>query len=123
MSNYPAGAKNDPCAPYNQPVTQYDDREVTVCYSISKTIKLSVPGTYKPVEEERDVVFVPYEDVQYTDLYSEQEISLDEVLKFARAVAEHRLSEATTPGLKQYYKAMMRASSDWLEDDFEVVED
>lgn len=99
--NYPMGAENDPNAPWKQEEPEYKEVEVTISLTISKTVKIVVP------------------DVEKLD---------DSILKEAvkeQLVLPHEV-EYIKPFLKNRSalgKKVIEDLSNWIEDDFEVVEE
>lgn len=69
MSNFPLGAENDPSAPYNQTVPEYEEVNVLVSAVLSKSIKLIVP--YGSTEEDIYNKFFDsssWNEIQYLEL-------------------------------------------------------
>ena len=98
--NYPPGAENDPNAPWNQPEIKYKEVEVTISLTMSKTTKVTVPDIEKLddsilKEAVREQIVLPYE------------------------------SDIIKPMLKNnpFYKNVLEDLSNWVVDDFEVVEE
>lgn len=42
MSNLPAGAENDPRAPYNEPEVEYEALDLDISLTVTKTISVEV---------------------------------------------------------------------------------
>lgn len=101
--NYPAGAQNDPNAPWNQPSTEDIEVEVTVSLTISKTLKIYIPGINgKPL---------PITDSELKDAVINQRW------------LPHELSNVGDLILKDSpaQKSIIEDWENWNEDDFEVV--
>lgn len=97
MSNYPLGARDDSMAPYNREI-EYQEVEVTVSLTCSKSFKLKVAAGYED-----------------TDLYDEFVRTHYHPQELAKEI-EDELSGTN-------YSGMIRDCLDWNIDELEVVEE
>ena len=97
--NYPAGA-DVPWAPWNEPEIEYKEIEVTISLTISKTTKIIVPDI---------------EDLDNSILKTavEDQIVLPHEIEIIKAI----------PGNSSLDKRVIEDLSNWVVDDFEVVEE
>ena len=97
--NYPAGA-DVPWAPWNEPEIEYKEIEVTISLTISKTTKIIVPDI---------------EDLDNSILKTavEDQIVLPHEIEIIKAIS----------GNSSLDKRVIEDLSNWVVDDFEVVEE
>lgn len=100
--NYPAGA-DVPWAPWNQPSIENIEVEVTVSLTISKTLKIHIPG--------RNGKPFPITDTELKEAVINQRW------------LPHEISNIGDLILKDYpaQKSIIEDLDNWTEDDFEVV--
>lgn len=100
--NYPAGAQYDPNAPWNEPSVENIEVEVTVSLTISKTLKIHIPGAEgKPF---------PITDSELKDAVINQKWLPHEISNIGDII----LSASEQ-------KSIIEDLDNWTEDDFEVV--
>ena len=98
--NYPMGAQYDPNAPWNQEEPNDKEIEVTISLTISKTTKIVVPDI-KDLDDSilkeavKDQVVLPHE------------------IEIIKAIS----------GNSSLDKRVLKDLSDWIVDDFEVIEE
>jgi len=129
MSNYPAGAANDPYAPYNQPEIPEQEFEVTICQSVSKTTHIYTDD-YAPISEEDEEGYYDYIDTSDTDwdkAYKDNEYTIPEILEECRKLTENILDnweyfkqKLNKPDLYNI-KRLSESCKDWQLDDSEVI--
>ena len=101
--NYPAGAQYDPNAPWNEPPIEDIEVEVTVSLTISKTLKIHIPGMNgKPF---------PITDSELKDAVINQKWLPHEL----HSVGDLILKDSPAQ------KSIIKDWENWVEDDFEVV--
>lgn len=106
--NYPLGARNDPCAPYNQKEPPELEFEVTISQTFSKTVKVKTS----------DYV----EDTNWVEIYQEQHFTLQDLLGELKSIAQEKFNlvgEHTSQG--KHLKSIIEACDDWHNDETEVV--
>lgn len=96
MSNYPAGAENDPNAPYNQIDPEPIEIEVTVSITLSKTVKV------------------------YVDDYIEEAPEVDEDGRYYKGNIDFSNCDLKSAVKNQ---VLLPNEKDWNVDDFEVMLD
>lgn len=97
--NYPAGA-DVPWAPWNEPEIEYKEVEVTISLTISKTTKITVPDV-------RNL------DSSILKEAVKEQIVLPHEVEFIKAISNESALD----------KRVIEDLSNWIVDDFEVVEE
>lgn len=98
--NYPAGAQYDPNAPWNEPEIEYKEVEVTISLTISKTTKITVPDV-------RNL------DSSILKEAVKEQIVLPHEVEIIKAISNESALD----------KRVIEDLSNWIVDDFEVVEE
>lgn len=100
--NYPAGA-DVPWAPWNEPSVENIEVEVTVSLTISKTLKIHIPGAEgKPF---------PITDSELKDAVINQRWLPHEISNIGDLILKDNSEQ----------KSIIEDLDNWVEDDFEVV--
>lgn len=99
----PAGAQCDPNAPWNQPSIEDIEVEVTVSLTISKTLKIHIPGINgKPL---------PITDSELKEAVIHQKWLPHELSNIGDSILKDSVEQ----------KYIIEDLSDWVEDDFAVI--
>lgn len=99
----PAGAQNDPNAPWNQPSIEDIEVEVTVSLTISKTLKVRVPSINGKV--------LPITDSELKDAVINQRWLPHELSNIGDLILRDSPAQ----------KSIIEDWENWNEDDFEVI--
>ena len=108
IDNYPPGAANDPRAPYNEPLVEGREVEVTISLTISKTVKVAVTD-YEYFEGERD------EDGYNPPCYDYSNCDLKAAVK-EQIYLPHEVHKHMLEGTQ-----LKKDLEGWIVDDFEVI--
>lgn len=130
---YPAGAYEDPNAPYNQSDPDAVDVDVTICQVISRstTIKVTdyIASPWEEIEPDDDGGFYRTGGVDYdfsdSDLkgaYEEQEFTIPDLLTELKDYIKQDLDNGCSKSKKLWLERMMKACEGWIVDETEVVE-
>jgi hypothetical protein len=129
MDNYPAGAANDPRAPYNQIDPEEEVREVEYSCLMRRVAEVSTTdyiagstypewddGRYIAVTEEPD-----FENTNWVDEWKNQEYTPADLIGKLKEVAE-TLAKGETPtrprnSRKNYWSVLAKACEGWEQED------
>lgn len=111
---YPAGAYNDPNAPYNEEVVQERDFEVNVTYTLAKDNIGVMTNDYVPEYDEEDGR-TTY-NTEYTDweeVYKEQHYSVLQMLDLLKEYVSKELSNDVTASRKRFLQRVLEDCDGW----------
>ena len=133
---YPAGAYDDPSAPFNQVDIPEKDFDVCISQTLSKSTTIStndyIPGAegcdYEPDGEGGYSAcgWHDPDDTSETDwkrAYEECAMTPLEIIKNAEKIAKALLEEGKTRVGGVYLKSLVEECQDWNEDELEVMEE
>ena len=133
---YPAGAYNDPNAPYNQSDVPDEDFEITCSQSLSKTVTVTtnnyIPGAsgvdYES-DDEGGCCAVPWHDdpdtsdTNWADEYHANDYHTPlQLLELFKDFLEENLKNGLVFKSPRFTEDLIKECSDWTEDDVEYVE-
>lgn len=122
MSNYPAGAKNDPRAPYNQVTPEAKKFDVCISETLSKsTIVFSNDYTVEQ-DEEGDPVY-DTSNICWISAFKEQHYTIEELLKKCSSIIKKLAYNEDDPKkVRKYYKILSEIHG-WVPDEIEIIEE
>lgn len=119
---YPAGAYNDPNAPWNE--VQYPehdfDMEVSITLTRSATITTTQYNAY--VEEEDGHMEYDTCNIDWKDEYENQYWTVPELLDKMRTLLDKWKPEKIERADKHLYERIMDESTGWEQEEMEVIE-
>ena len=132
-SNYPAGAANDPNAPWNDISPVFEEFQVTISQTLSKTVTVNtndyIPGN---VYTEREWDGESYCTITHQDspdtsntnwkkAYEEEHATPLYLINMFKAILEDNMNIENMREERRQY--LIKECSSWIEDDYEVCED
>lgn len=120
---YPAGAYNDPYAPYNEVEVPEKEFEVAVSQTLSKSTSIWTNQYQPEYDEETGHTDA---DTTYTDwkkAYKDVAMTPLEIIQNCGKIAKALLEEGKTRFAGIYLKDLVEECDDWQEDDYEVIEE
>lgn len=131
MSNYPAGAENDPRAPWNEEEPEAVDVDVLVSISLSKQTTITtydciVSNTKETEHDGQDFNVIGITEYDYINCdlmsdYQHCEWTLPELLKDLKTYLENDLEHASNEAKKQFYESKLESLKGWTVDEHEVI--
>jgi hypothetical protein len=121
---YPAGAYDDPNAPYNEIVPPERDFDVTVSQTLSKSTTLTTSKYLPEVDEEDGKVYTDTSDTDWKEVYNEEAYTPLQLIGKLKDILEEIVAKGQVSGyLLHTYKTLIEECEGWEEDDYEVIEE
>lgn len=118
---YPAGAYNDPNAPYNEVVVPDKTFDVLISQTLSKNTDVTT-NDYTPIFDEE---CGPYVDTEYTDFenaYMEEHMTpLQLIEKFKEFLTKHLPDPVVDLAEHKRWKKLISECENWVEDEIEII--
>ena len=119
---YPAGAYNDPNAPWNE--VEYPERdfdmEVSITLTRSATITTTQYDAY--VDEEDGHTYVETDNIDFGQEYEDQYWTIPQLLDKMRGLLDKWKPEKMERADKHLYERIMDESQGWEQEEMEVIE-
>jgi hypothetical protein len=121
---YPAGAYNDPDAPYNEKENPEEEIEVTISMTISKTVKVLVTDYTTSIEDDGEYKY-KVKDFDDCDLYKAVEDQVTLPTNLAGFVDEMFKVDLDLKAAKMpiCLQSAVEDCKGWNVDDFEVIKE
>lgn len=121
---YPAGAYDDPNAPYNEVSVPEEDFDVVISQTLSKTTTVTT-DSYNPYFDEEDGhVYADTENTNWSEEYSRNDHYTPlELIELFKKHLEAELAKAEDAREKEKLQDLIDECSGWEEDDIEIFED
>lgn len=123
---YPAGAYDDPNAPYNQSEPPAIERTCEVVETISRTVEISTTNyTYYPPEPWNGIYSAEYdtENVNWHEEYNEQYLSLVDLISNMRDLLSKLDNNVLSRHEQHLLKQVLKESEGWEAVDTDVTID
>ena len=119
---YPAGAYNDPNAPWNE--VEYPERDFDMQVSITLTRSATITTTQYDayVDEEDGHTYVETDNIDWVDEYEDQYWSVPELLDKMRGLLDKWKPEKMCIRDKYLYKRIIDESTGWTQEEMEVLD-
>ena len=134
---YPAGAYNDPSAPYNEPIIPDEDFEITCSQSLSKTVTVTT-NNYIPrasgIDYERDDEGGTYaspwhddpdtSDTNWADEYHENDYHTPlQLIQLLEQVLKNNLEHGIVFKNSKFTQHLINECEGWAEDETEYIKE
>ena len=119
---YPAGAYDDPNAPWNEHENPEREFDLEVCESVTRKATITTTGYGLYFDDEAGHDYVETDNIEWEDEYNEQYWSIPELLDQMRALIEKWKPESMSRGEKNLYQRIIDESNGWETDYFEVTD-
>lgn len=118
---FPAGAYNDPNAPYNEVSVPDHDFDVEVQVTLSNSTTVTTNDYMPDVDEEDGRVYRDTSGTDWSKAYEESRYSIPQMLEELKVLLEEKIAD---PNCKQKtkYKQMLEDCQGWTVDECEVWE-
>ena len=121
---YPAGAYDDPNAPYNEVIPPERDFDVTISQTLSKRTTLTTSNYLPEVDEEDGKVYTDTSDTDWKEVYNEEAYTPLQLIGKLKDILEEIVAKGQVNGhLLHTYKTLIEECEGWEEDDYEVIEE
>lgn len=125
--NYPLGTANDPNAPYNEIEPPKREFSVTVSQTLSRSTKVSTDQYIPVYDYDEDMGTIETYDTSNTnwkEVYENEDFKIQELISILKSYVENDIKNTLPKSVKGRYLArLLKACDDWVEDDYEVIED
>lgn len=123
-SNYPPGAEHDPNAPYNEPVIPEKAFVVTISQTLSKTVKVYTDKYQPEYDEETGHTYAIIDDVDWKEVYEDSHFKIQDLLEELKSYVQNDMAlTGSNTGKGRYLKRLLEACDNWVEDEYEVIEE
>ena len=126
---FPAGAFNDPSAPYNQSTPDEEEFTVTVSQTLSKTVSVYT-NQYNPVidkDEDTGYGFMDYDtsDTDWEEVYHDNDYHTPlQLIELFGKYLDHMLNKKTVVSFSpSFLKHLRDECQEWTEDECEYIEE
>ena len=121
---YPAGAYNDPNAPYNEIEIPEHDFEVTVSQTLSRTVTITTNDYNPEYDEEDGNIYANTENTDWKKAYENCDFKIQDLLEELKGYVQSDMAmTGPNTGKGRHLKRLLEACDGWIEDDYEVVEE
>lgn len=124
---YPAGAYDDPSAPFNEPSIPDREFEVTISQTLSKIVTVTTDDYILTGDVDEEGNYGTWYDTSETDwnkVYNEQHFKIQDLLhELKQYVLEDMKNTGKNTGKGMYLKRLLEACDGWTEDECEVIEE
>lgn len=121
---YPAGAYDDPNAPYNEVTPPERDFDVTISQTLSKNTTLTTSRYLPEVDDEDGRMYPDTSDTDWKEIYEEEAYTPLALIAKFKELMEDALKNGRVPkALQSTYKNLIEECEGWEEDDYEVIEE
>ena len=121
---YPAGAYNDPSAPFNEPIVPERSFDVCISQTLSRSITVTTDKYQPEYDDENGHIYASTEDTDWRDVYKESDCHtpLELIKLFGECLKAINKSGQVfiTPGLDN---KLIDECEGWCEDELEVIEE
>lgn len=125
--NYPLGAANDPNAPYNEIEPPKREFNVTISQTLSRSTKVSTDQYIPVYNYDEDMGTIETYDTSNTnwkEVYENEDFKIQELISILKSYVENDIKNTLPKSVKGRYLArLLKACDDWVEDDYEVIEE
>ena len=119
---YPAGAYNDPNAPYNEVVISEEEFDVEVVVTMAKTT-IVVTDDYNPQYDEEDGYWKDTDNTDWNEAYKSSCFTIPQMLDELHKFLDRELKrDDLSISERVRYKNMLSDCEDWEMEDCEVNE-
>lgn len=119
---YPAGAYNDPNAPYNEVEYPEHDFDMVVSVTLTHDVTITTNQYNAYVDDEDGHTEYETDNIDWKDEYENQYWSLPELLDKMRGLLEKWKPEKMERADKHLYERIMDESQGWEQEEMEVIE-
>ena len=121
---YPAGAYKDSSAPYNQVEIPEKEFEVTISQTLSRTVTVTTNDYQPEYDEETGHTYANTENTDWKKVYEKCDFKLQDLVGELKGYVQSDLAmTGSNTGKGRYLKRLLEACDNWIEDDWEVVEE
>lgn len=118
---YPAGAYNDPSAPYNEVSVPDHDFDVDVSVTLSNSTTVTTNDYMPDVDEEDGRVYQDTSDTDWENAYKKSCYTIPQMLEELKVLLEEKLADHNCKK-KTKYKQMLEDCKGWTVEEIEVQE-
>lgn len=118
---YPAGAYNDPSAPYNEVSVPDHDFDVDVTVTLSNSTTVTTNDYMPDVDEEDGRVYQDTSDTDWENAYKKSCYTIPQMLEELKVLLEEKLADPNCKK-KTKYKQMLEDCKGWTVEEIEVQE-
>lgn len=119
---YPAGAYNDPSAPYNEVEYPEEDFNLEVSVTLTRSATITTTQYNAYVDDEDGHTYVETDNIDFYQEYKDQYWSIPQLLDKMRGLLEKWKPEKMERADKHLYERIMDESQGWEQDEMEVIE-
>jgi hypothetical protein len=119
---YPAGAYNDPNAPYNEVEYPEHDFDMVVSVTLTHDVTITTNQYNAYVDDEDGHTEYETDNIDWKDEYENQYWSLPELLDKMRGLLDKWKPEKMKRADKHLYERIMDESQGWEQEEMEVIE-
>ena len=112
---YPAGAYNDPSAPYNDvPIEPYEF-DCVITQTVQKNVGVATQNYTKEVDEEFGAVYREPNGADWDEEYGTQHLDIPELLEALRGLAKEKLEKCKDLSLSEKSRLikLVEEADDW----------
>lgn len=120
---YPAGAYNDPDAPYNEVGIPEREFNVIISQSLSKEVTVSTSSYIPEYDEEDGHTYANTEDTDWVDVVKDSELHTPlQLIQILKEVLEKDLAAGIVFKNPRITQELIKECDDWSNDETEIVE-
>lgn len=121
---YAPGSYNDPSAPWNQVEIPERDFEVTISQTLSKTVTITTNDYQPEYDEEDGNTYANTENTDWKKAYENCDFKLQDLLEELKGYVQSDMAmTGPNTGKGRHLKRLLEACDNWIEDDYEIVEE
>lgn len=118
---YPAGAYNDPNAPYNEVTVPDHDFDVDVTVTLSNSTTVTTNDYMPDIDEEDGRMYRDTSGTDWEKAYEESCFTIPQMLEELKALLEEKLADPNCKK-KTRYENMLHDCQGWTVEEIEVYE-
>ena len=119
---YPAGAYDDPNAPYNQHENPERDFDVEVSVTLTRSTAITTTNYDMYFDYEDGHTYVETDNIDWQDEYDEQHMSIPDLLtKMSELLKKWKPAEMTRSE-RNLYKLILEEVDGWEESETEIID-
>ena len=120
---YPAGAYNDPNAPYNEPLVPDRNFDLNVIVTLSRDVEITTNNYSPEFDEEDGRTYANTENTEWDDEYKEKCYTIPKLLEILKGYVKQDLERYKGSRHKEIQlKEILDACDGWTVDELEVSE-
>ena len=109
---YPAGAFNDPSAPYNSVDLEPKEFDCIITHTLEKSVGVETDN-YRPFRDDDGRIYYETDDVDWVEDYDSQHLDIMELLSELRKLATEKLNTEISVSEKKHLKKIIEESEGW----------